>query len=1363
MSPASVTLASAVQVRGEALSEGELWSLLFLAVERLLEDLHDESSDYVVCPWSALLSVTGNLSFQDHVSHVEAAPFKAPELLQGQSNDELPDVSQMHVYSLGMTLYWSAGFHVPPNQPLQLCEPLHSILLTMCEDQPYRRLSLQSVLEACQVHQQEVAIYPAPAALHIRRLVGLVLGTITEMERRVVEENTPLQQGRSYLLRKRLQQASTPRSLHPSRVSERSTEIQSSLEHCSSASAHSGCSLFVNSALPAEVPQDLQEGHRFSSGSAFSVASENSRPAAPSQRGFLQRKEKFSRPEFVRLAGEAPATLHLPGSIAAKKRKCYLALRDLCVVLLSGQCLEVKCDTESTVGAIFNAITSFEDLGEVTYFGLAYLKGKEFFFLDNETRLCKVAPEGWSTRPQRKTPASVFTLFLRIKFFVSCVGLLQQSQTRHQFYLQLRRDILEEKLYCNDETLLQLGVLALQAEFGRCPREQVKEGKAYFQVEDYIPASLIRRMTASRVQLKISEMHCLSPALWGEDAELEFLRVTQQLPEYGVLVHQVFPEKSQPETEMALGICAKGVIVYEVKNNVRIATLRFGWRETGKISACRKKFTITSSITGKKYRVVTDSAKTCRYLLGLCSAQHGFNAQMSSRPCPRVLTDHETPVQRASLNPAWQAQVRPCSEDALFEPRLDEAPRSLQSTSLDGLNVENSKEAGKEGIRGSPSTGPEQLESACMTLKPRSSDPVCALPVQNGSQNNRIKTFATKPDCEIVCVTLRRDPRHGFGFVINGGQGVGKTDPGIFISSILPGGPAEKTNKIKTGGQILALNHISLQGFTFSMAARMIQNADNIELIISQSEGVCEYAPREEKNGTANPEVFTADSLSHGHQESFPSHAQDQNKKIEKQEMAQAPSLVARLRPQLSPLPLESIDSSSPSSPSETKASEIYFVELVKEDGTLGFSVTGGINTSVLLGGIYVKSIIPGGPAAKEGQILQGDRLLQVDGVSLCGLTHEQAVQCLKGSGQVARLVLERRGPNTVQQCPSANTSMGEGRAAVSLVTTLPGRPMSCVSVTDGRKFEVKLKKNSSGLGFSFVQMERESCGHLKNDLVRIRRLFPGQPAEKNGAIAAGDIILAVNGKPTEGLVFQEVLHLLRGAPQEVTLLLCRPPPGALPEIEDGWQTPALSAVEEFTKSTGTDSELSPSLDQEGSPRDGASPDTGEGLDLRPESFHKVLWDQDTHLERPWASCSTHPCPQDAHILLYRLKQEMDASPSATSLEKEVRQNCYSVCGIRRFESPELDGDNEEGHVYHPLEPPSPTVMDKEHLPFNSTSASQWPCGACLEADSGTIPLPQFSFWGAVSESLPPEASHGSESEWEDLEESADPEDGTLR
>ncbi|XP_057625989.1 FERM and PDZ domain-containing protein 2 [Chionomys nivalis] len=1283
MNAASVTLASALQVRGEALSEEEIWSLLSMAAERLLEDLRNDSSDYVICPWSFLLSAAGSLSFQDYVSHIEAAPFKAPELLQGPNEDEQPEASQMHVYSLGMTLYWSAGYRVPPNQPLQLREPVHSLLLAMCEDQPRRRRPLQAVLEACRVHQEEVAVYPAPASLHVSRLVGLVLGTISEVERRVVEEGTCERQSRSYFLRSKLHRAASESpgdrasdGVQPRRVSERSTETQSSSERHWSITAHSPCG-FPHGALAGVDPCDCEEGLQCGSGPMLLAETESSQLATSSPRNFLQRNGKaskeFSRPEFILLAGEAPVTLHLPGSIVTKKGKSFLALRDLCVVLLNGQCLEVKCDMESTAGAVFNAVMSFTNLGETTYFGLAYVKGEEFFFLDKDTRLCKVAPEGWREQYQ-KGSTDTLTLFLRIKFFVSHYGLLQHSRTRHQFYLQLRKDVLEERLYCNDETLLQLGVLALQAEFGSYPKEV--ENKTYFRIQDYIPARLTERMTAIRAQVEISEMHRLSSAPGGEDAELKFLEVVQQLPEYGVLVHRVFPEKKRPDGEMALGVCAKGITVYEVKNRRRIATSRFPWRETGMISTHRKKLTITSSITGKKYTFVTDSAKTCKYLLSLCSAQHSFHAQMDSEQLPCLSSDQDKFVHIANLNSAHQTQANPLtwiqklsrSENELCVPRLQDAMGGRLSTSVE--NMQGSKEIGTEGIKSSPYTGREQPNSITSIQKP--SQPLSGTTVQNmctGSQNSGRKSCMGESKQDIVSVTLKRDPHRGFGFVIKEGEDTDQAKPGIFISSLIPGGPAEKAKVIKPGGKILALNHISLEGFTFNMAVRMIQNSpDNIELIISQSKGVCGNISNEEKNSTASSGTFCTDILSNGCQGRESAHTRDQNGNARGPEMAQVQSSSPRLIHALvSFLKIQGAAGYCPPSPLETNAGEIYFVELVKEDGTLGFSVTGGINTSVPHGGIFVKSVIPGGPAAKEGQILQGDRLLQVDGVSLCGLTHKQAVQCLKGPGQVARLVLERRSPRIALPSPSADDRMGDVHMAVSLVTARSGRPASCVSVTDGPTFEVKLKKNSSGLGFSFVQMERGNGSHLKSNLVRIKRLFPGQPAEEHGAIAAGDIILAVNGKPIEGLAFQEVLHLLRGAPEEVTLLLCRPHPGTLPEMEQGWQTPELSADQRFTMATCTESEQSPSLDQEDSWRDSASLDIGEGLGSTPESSYKAVREVkgDQHRQGPWAKSPRRP--MESHPHLCKLHQEPEAPALATSLEKDMRQNCYSVCDIRRL------------------------------------------------------------------------------------------------
>lgn len=71
------------------------------------------------------------------------------------------------------------------------------------------------------------------------------------------------------------------------------------------------------------------------------------------------------------------------------------------------------------------------------------------------------------------------------------------------------------------------------------------------------------------------------------------------------------------------------------------------------------------------------------------------------------------------------------------------------------------------------------------------------------------------------------------------------------------------------------------------------------------------------------------------------------------------------------------------------------------------------------------------------------------------------------------------------------------------------------------------MTKNSGGLGFSVLQMEGDGCEHLGGSIIRIKRLFPAQPAEENGKIEVGDIILAVNGKPIQGLLYQVLVLVL--------------------------------------------------------------------------------------------------------------------------------------------------------------------------------------------------------------------------------------------
>ena len=63
------------------------------------------------------------------------------------------------------------------------------------------------------------------------------------------------------------------------------------------------------------------------------------------------------------------------------------------------------------------------------------------------------------------------TVYQRFHFYPQSMEDMSDPSTRHLFYLQLRKDLLEDRLSCHEETGLHLGALALQAEYGDCMPE----------------------------------------------------------------------------------------------------------------------------------------------------------------------------------------------------------------------------------------------------------------------------------------------------------------------------------------------------------------------------------------------------------------------------------------------------------------------------------------------------------------------------------------------------------------------------------------------------------------------------------------------------------------------------------------------------------------------------------------------------------------------------------------------------------------------------------------------------------------------------------------------------------------------------
>uniref|UniRef100_A0A8C4SMY3 Tyrosine-protein phosphatase non-receptor type 20 n=2 Tax=Erpetoichthys calabaricus TaxID=27687 RepID=A0A8C4SMY3_ERPCA len=1588
MSNMHVSLAEALEVRGGPLQEEEIWAVLNQSAESLQEIFRRDPTalGFIISPWSLLLLPSGSVSFTDeNDSEHDLRAFTAPELLQGQSLSALSDIEKIHVYSLGMTLFWGADYEVPQSQPMKLGEHINTTLLNMCEDVPYTRLSFRTILDACSAHIRNT--HCAASFSYVRKLVRLVLGSLTKLDgllsgsnrdylpersreirdrlrgkgllsgrveaptAQLIEEvslnrglsksmgflansNRPKEDGDSppyvssdcnsgqddtvnlHYKQRELQDdggqkmsyynggythtkkvwASSMDLVHPDAALFRHIESNNQVGRSSQLDgisvramgasrtangrfsdcgglgprkAHHMSELSVCSALSSaydrikERQRKLQvlreamdvndplKAHRRYHSDAYSTSSESpsvvsSDPdyrqvrrseeirkygsqvaladndvisinshvslrhrqydlppeeSVVSQEMMLKRQEEemqkmqaqiahrqsrlslhqvdgprismldisrdplrevvlettltqrklknFFGPEFVKMTSEPSVTLDVPTSILAKKGKGDDVRRKINILLLSGQRLELTCDVKSLCKDVFDMVVAHIGLVEHHLFGLAYLKENEYFFVDPDAKLSKVSPEGWKDDPKKKKMAVNFNLFFRIKFFADDVSLIQHTLTRHQYYLQLRRDILEERLRCDDETALLLASLALQGEFGDYQPEV--HGKTYFRLEHYLAASVLERVDQSYIKEELPKLHSTYFGASQVETEFEFLKVCQKLSEYGVHFHRVLPERKS-QTGIMLGICSKGVLIFEVHNGARTLVLRFPWRETKKISFNKKKISLQNTSDGIKHLFQTDSSKTCQYLLHLCSTQHKFHLQMKTRQSNKETEDIENasliiPGDSFDVGEIGRAvstisltgnSARGITEHTVRPELLNRMFYSELALNKPGADRTNSEVASSRSWGQNPTVMSKSYhnlsqvpESPERNLQSHISQSQCTLNKVPTPSNERVKTLPShyrtcsdtesilvagklncsnsltglnrsperrnpesdsssfedtgqayvigvsmhsggkpstpdqlqvdeslkqkfnalpSPEREITVVNLKKDAKYGLGFQIVGGENSRHLDLGTFISCIIPGGPADIDARLKPGDHLLSVNNMSLEGVPYDAAVKMLQNIpDDVKLVVSHKEKLSQVSSTSHHKTKSH---VRSPSKKNNHEEE--SSSEDQNRCTGPQRRlhdASSPTVsVAKRKGSLSsqdsrtesaslsqshriqplnhtPPPYHFEHAHSPEASltpgSKTKRGtnantnkdldysdrgdsdmdedtysssqeqrsvkkdmptvstkgqksgnahpvndlqpgDLFEVELSKKDNSLGISVTGGVNTSVKHGGIYVKAIISNGAAELDGRIQKGDRVLAVNGLSLDGATHKQAVETLRDTGQVVRLLLEK------SPLPAAKV-----HAPVTPQCTPPSAPNTPPQVTEQAKtynvakdysfvtsdnvFEVKLLKNSSGLGFSFCREEILPPNPTANSLVRVKKLFPGQPAAESSQIEVGDVILRVNNTSLKGLSQHEVISALRGTSQEVTLLLCRPEPGVLPALDPALLTPLTS------------------------------------------------------------------------------------------------------------------------------------------------------------------------------------------------------------
>ncbi|XP_056132002.1 inaD-like protein [Lampris incognitus] len=213
--------------------------------------------------------------------------------------------------------------------------------------------------------------------------------------------------------------------------------------------------------------------------------------------------------------------------------------------------------------------------------------------------------------------------------------------------------------------------------------------------------------------------------------------------------------------------------------------------------------------------------------------------------------------------------------------------------------------------------------------------------LHNDSSENTASPNDTGLDAGVRTVEITRGPSDALGVSIAGGRGSPLGDVPIFIAMIQANGVAAKTHQLKVGDRIVSINSRSVDGLTHTEVVNILKNSYGaISLQVVADTNISAIAAQVESLST----------------------------------------------------------SSSPPADSHTEPEAPRPRSICLEKGSegLGFSIVGGFGSPHGDLPIYVKTVFSKGAAAVDGRLKRGDQILAVNGESLEGATHDQAVAILK-------------------------------------------------------------------------------------------------------------------------------------------------------------------------------------------------------------------------------------------------------------------------------------------------------------------------------------------------------------------------------
>nr|XP_014333996.1 PREDICTED: tyrosine-protein phosphatase non-receptor type 21 [Bos mutus] len=364
----------------------------------------------------------------------------------------------------------------------------------------------------------------------------------------------------------------------------------------------------------------------------------------------------------------------LPFGLKLKRTRRYTVSSKSCLVariqLLNNEFVEFTLSVESTGQESLEAVAQRLELREITYFSLWYYnKQNQRRWVDLEKPLKK----------QLDKHALEPTVYFGVVFYVPSVSQLQQEITRYQYYLQLKKDILEGNIPCTLEQAIQLAGLAVQADFGDFDQY---ESQDFLQKFALLPVEWLQdEKVLEEATQKVALLHQKYRGLTAPDAEMLYMQEVERMDGYG---EESYPAKDSQGSDISIGACLEGVFVKHKNGRPPVV---FRWHDIANMSHNKSFFALELANKEETIQFQTEDMETAKYVWRLCVARHKFyRLNQCSLQTQTVIVN---PVRRRSSSRMSLPKPQPYAMAAPPQLHYNGHYTEPYTSSLDNLFVTN--------------------------------------------------------------------------------------------------------------------------------------------------------------------------------------------------------------------------------------------------------------------------------------------------------------------------------------------------------------------------------------------------------------------------------------------------------------------------------------------------------------------------------------------------------------------------------------------------------------------------------------------------------------------------------------------------